>query len=548
MHQNKQGINKQLRLFAKNNAFRISQKLALRRLEKIMKKSNPPLVKRDDGKKILFNLIYGMYGKIIFWEGSLAKALQMRGHDVKALVCGGAFTMCTSEYTIQSVHDDVTCKHCINFSKDFFDVANIPCFTYGDYIPNDKIEDIKKRVNQLSIDKCKNLIHNDVEVGAFSINSVMRYLKGSLAPDEKTYESVLRNELTNAIIATDVAEKIVKEEKPDVIITRHLAYSSWGSFAKYCMNKGIRVCYPGEGYKTNTIIFDFDTKRRFAGSSKVYGGFNKYFKEVRKKKLLTKQEDAELRSFLDKRTAGEEGDTAIYDFSSEGFDANLFNFNKYKKTYAIFPNLPWDSSLLNANRCFKDVYDWIIYTIELFKEKPDDQLIIKIHPSENRVWKSENTVSDYIKNKYPSLPENIKVISPDTTISPYSLFPYIDMGIVYNGTVGLEMALNDMPVIVTGLAEYGESGFTYDISTKKEYENILFNEISPLPKQRELARVYAYYYFIKSFIPYNYTTARKRTLKYGWNIQSLDDFTEGKDRYLDHVCNYITRGTIYQDW
>ena len=43
-----------------------------------------PQISRD-GKKIVFNLLYGMYGDLLYWEGGLAKALQLRGHDVKAL-------------------------------------------------------------------------------------------------------------------------------------------------------------------------------------------------------------------------------------------------------------------------------------------------------------------------------------------------------------------------------------------------------------------------------------------------------------------------------
>ena len=120
------GANKQLKLLVKNNAFRVSQKYALKRIKKIVSTFDTPITKKSDGKKILFNLIYGMYGKIIFWECALAKALQLRGHDVSALVCGNALTMCTTEYTIDSVHDDLTCKHCVDFSKDFLENAGIP--------------------------------------------------------------------------------------------------------------------------------------------------------------------------------------------------------------------------------------------------------------------------------------------------------------------------------------------------------------------------------------------------------------------------------------
>ena len=81
---------------------------------------------------------------------------------------------------------------------------------------------------------------------------------------------------------------------------------------------------------------------------------------------------------------------------------------------------------------------------------------------------SKRTVLDSINSKFISLPKNIKIIPPNTKISPYSLFPFIDVGIVYNGTVGLEMSTQGIPVVVAGNAHYGKKAFTYDISTKKD--------------------------------------------------------------------------------
>ena len=55
---------------------------------------------------------------------------------------------------------------------------------------------------------------------------------------------------------------------------------------------------------------------------------------------------------------------------------------------------------------------------------------------------SEKSMHDFIKEKYPDLSKNLKIIPSETTISPYSLFPFIDVGIVYVGTIGLELAIN----------------------------------------------------------------------------------------------------------
>jgi hypothetical protein len=529
-----------LKLFIKNNAFKMRQKTALKRLQKIMDASKDvKIVKKDDGKKILFNLIYGMYGKIIFWECALAKSLQIRGHDVKALVCGTAFNMCTTEYTIQTVHDETTCRHCNNFSRKFLETIEMPYSIYKEYISEEGTKKIEKTVEKLSIEECKKHKYKDIDVGTLSTNAAMRYFKGSLNPNPEEYDRVLRSELINSIIAIEVAEKVLEKEKPDVLVTRHLGYSSWGSFAEYFIKKGIRVCSPGEGYSPTTLYFDMDD---------VENDFNKYFKEIRQEQVLDESSEKELDEFIARRFKGKEGDTIDYEFTQHETPSGMFDFDKFKKTYAIFPNVPWDSSLLNANKSFKDVYEWVSHTIKLFEEKPDHQLIIKIHPSELYVMKSEHTVLDFINEEFPELPENIKILPPDTSLSPYALFPHIEKGIVYNGTIGLEMILNKIPVVVAGVTHYGEKGFTFDAETKDDYDNLIFSKMTITPKQQALSKVYAYFYFLKSFIPYDYVRSNVKTLDFGWKIKALEEFKEGNDRYLDHICNYILGNNVYQDW
>ena len=541
MYQNNFGLGlvlqKRLKLFIKNNAFRFAHKIAIRRLEKIVKKSNiqPKIVKKGK-KKIVFDSIYAMYGRLIYWEWALAKSLQLRGHDVKVLTCGKTLTPCTGEHTISRLHDDKTCRHCDDFSSEFLEILSIPYETYKDYISEEEIEEIRDKINKLSKKECYNYIYKDVEVGTLSKNATIRYFEGTMDPDKQFYLHILRSELVNSIIATNVAERFLKKEKPDILVSRHLGYSSWGSFAEYLAKKGVRICYPGGGYKKNVIGFDFnlrgDTDKKF----------KKYYEEYRGKKPLNKHEDAELQTFLNKRFRGEEGDTATYGYVNKEVEEE-FNFKKYKMTYAIFPNVAWDASLLSVHRAFNNIYEWVIYTIELFKVKPDFQLIVKIHPGE-KSHRSENTLLDYINREFDTLPENIKIIPIETKISPYSLFSIIDAGLIYNGTTGLEMALHGLPVIVTGLARYGRKGFTYDVSTKQEYEKMLFKKLPRLTMQQlQKARIYAYFYFVKGFLPYEYVK-RTNFFNIGWNIESLDEFTEGKDEVLDKICDYITKDDV----
>jgi hypothetical protein len=516
-----------------------SQEKALKKLRKIMDNSSP-IKPSKHGKKIIFNSIDGRYMLHTYNEVGIAKALQLRGHNVKMVICGGIFKTCVGHFTVKKPQNNWSCKNCVDFSKKFYETTQVPYAEYTEYIDEKEINDIREKVYNMSIQECEKHSFKGINVGFHAKISADRYFVGTL-PDKKTYEHMLREELINSIITTFVAESILKKEKPDILVTSHGCYSHWGSFSDYFLNHNKKVRVWFTGYRGDTLIFD---------QHKLTEYFKKYYNDLRTKKPLDKKEEQFLNDFFKRRAKGEEGDTVYYEFSNKEKNLReMFEIDKYEKNYFIFPNVPWDRSiaLVGQKVAFDDIYKWVSFTIDFFKKQKTRQLIIKIHPAEIRTDRSEKTLQDYIYEKYGKLPENIKIIPPDTDISAYSLFPLIDVGLVFNGTVGLEMALNNIPVIVTGQVHYSRKGFTYDAKNEDEYLENLSKDLSPVLKQQEIAKIYAYFFFIKSFLPRRFIYYRS-FLDLGWQIESIDDLSEGKDKYLDHLCNYITSDIIYQSW
>ena len=54
------------------------------------------------------------------------------------------------------------------------------------------------------------------------------------------------------------------------------------------------------------------------------------------------------------------------------------------------------------------------------------------------------------------------MIAPTEKVNTYDLIAAADVGLVYTTTVGLEMAMCGIPVIVVGDTHYRERGFTND--------------------------------------------------------------------------------------
>jgi len=83
-----------------------------------------------------------------------------------------------------------------------------------------------------------------------------------------------------------------------------------------------------------------------------------------------------------------------------------------------------------------------------------------------------------------------------------------DLGLVYTTTVGLEMALRGIPVIVAGKTHYRNRGFTQDPNTWVDYFKVLNRLLLNLKESRltdtqmELAWKYTYLFFFKYPLPF----------------------------------------------
>jgi hypothetical protein len=127
---------------------------------------------------------------------------------------------------------------------------------------------------------------------------------------------------------------------------------------------------------------------------------------------------------------------------------------------------------------------------------------------------------DVVRQTLPELPEYIHVIHPEEKINTYDLIDISDLGLVYTTTVGLEMSLKGIPVIVAGNTHYRGRGFTYDPESWVDYFKILSSVLGDpkshrLPKEKiDMAWKYAYHFFFTFPRPFP------------WHIKVWQDYDE----------------------
>jgi len=167
-------------------------------------------------------------------------------------------------------------------------------------------------------------------------------------------------------------------------------------------------------------------------------------------------------------------------------------------------NVLGDSLTLGRNTFAKSMAAWIAETVRFLADKPEAQLVMRVHPGE-RLTHGRSMV-DVVNKVLPSIPEHIHIIGPLEKVNTYDLMDIASLGLVYTTTTGMEMSMNGIPVIVCGDTHYARRGFTLDPQSWGEYYDML-NAAIIEPKrltqeQVETAWEYAYRFFFEYPLPF----------------------------------------------
>lgn len=190
-------------------------------------------------------------------------------------------------------------------------------------------------------------------------------------------------------------------------------------------------------------------------------------------------------------------------------------------------NVLGDSLTLGRQVFSKSMAEWISRTVQYFAERPDVQFVIRIHPGE--VLTHGLSMVDVVKQVLPRLPEHIRLIGPKDKVNTYDLIEVADVGLVYTTTVGMEMAMYGVPVIVSGQTHYRGRGFTSDPDSWVSYFKLLGMILSK-PSAHKLTRAQ-----VESAWEYAYRFFFEYPHPFPWHLVRVwDDY---KSRPLSMVCS-----------
>lgn len=164
-------------------------------------------------------------------------------------------------------------------------------------------------------------------------------------------------------------------------------------------------------------------------------------------------------------------------------------------------NVFGDSLTLGRQVFSESMGEWMERTLRYFAGRQDVQLVMRIHPGE--LLAQGPSAAVLVNRVLPELPEHIHIVLPGEKINTYDIVQIADLGLVYTTTVGMEMAMSGVPVIVVGNTHYRSKGFTLDPDTWEAYFETLDKVLENPPgfrlseDQVHCAWNYAYRFFFE---------------------------------------------------
>lgn len=451
--------------------------------------------KTDAKKVILFPFFSGGNNIFLLINLAIGYRLTKKGHRSIYLICDNAIPICSNERVHKTRHTD---KYlCYNCSKPYQWLKKITCaeiIYISEYLDKKELGNASIEIDNLKdLKSLMEFQYEEMEIGKLVEKSVMRYfLIGQIEENDETllvYQKFIKSVLS-LHISLKTLVKIMPELIPEKIILYNGTLSLEGYYRLWAQKNKI-------DYVTQETYIGQDSWIYKKNDEVMKLRWNKEWNKFKGIDLSADQEEKTI-SYLQGLSKGKQ----MYDRLNHDYE--LEPDLKNKDFVVLFTNLNFDTAVLGRNPIFNSMKEWIEKIINYWIEKkPKQILVIRVHPAEAKLLKPTNDfIGTYLKEIYDKIENaNIKIYAAHDKVSSYELIKFMKIGLVYSSTIGIEIAYNNKPCLISGDAFYKDQDFVYYSVNQINYfqilTSLLSNEIDKKINRTELLKFVYFIYFIR---------------------------------------------------
>lgn len=505
-----------------------------------------------NGPDVLIATTVGGFAALSSLESLLAVALTLRGARVHTLLCDAALPTCLrveyptitdpqviADYGIQGR----LCDGCQQTGQYLFAPLGLHNHKLGDLIDGAVRQCAKSLAAEVPLEQIPDFQLDGVAVGEHAFAGALRYFASGNLEHEPLGEVVVRRYLEAAILTAKGLNKLASQHQFASSCFNHGIYCPQGVVGEVLRKVGTRVVNWNIAYRKKCFIFSHEDTYHHTLLDEPMDAWESM--------SWNDAIEAEITDYLRSRWQGSNDWIWFHEKPDEHFDriAEELGLDRSKPIIGMLTNVMWDAQLHYRANAFPSMLSWVLDTIGYFTQRPDLQLVVRIHPAEVRgTLPSRQPLLQEIQKVWRELPPNIKVIPPESPVSTYAVMEHCDSVLIYGTKTGVELTSIGIPVIVAGEAWIRNKGVTLDASTREEYIGLL----NSLPLGRRLdaetrmrALKYAYHFFYRRMIPLDFMEPTGAWPPYRPAIESLEQLMPGVDAGLDLICDGIMKGTPF---
>ncbi|WP_311172605.1 hypothetical protein [Halobellus ordinarius] len=454
----------------------------------------------------------------------IGHAFRTRGYRPIVPLCNADLELCMRKSP--DWDSDAVCHLCNHHGRVLADAFGFDQVDLQNLIPGDVAYGVESYLNG---DKST---YRGINVAEFATASARKFLQKYHVMSDPEERQIVRRFLVTACHLTDAFYTLFDEYDFETCFTNDPAYVYGGVPLAVADANGVVGYSSSRAYRDRALLFG-----RTANSTWLPQFEDHEFLTSLLNEPLSDEQRAHVNRIMSGRETGDH--TRVHYTTQESESVDDGGSGTFA---AMFTNLIWDASLEAGEAAYDDPFEWISDTIEWFNEHKEETLVVKLHPAESKFGTNER-VGEWITEHYRPLPGNIEMLPPETDVNTYQLLDEIDVAIVYNSTVGFEMAYNGGPVVVAGDTHYRDHGFTFDADTKRGYFDYL-DQLKTLELSEEehtRAIRYVYRLLVTRHIDWPYSETNEETGEVELLPVSHDDVTPGNELF-DHIVKASLAG------
>ena len=501
-----------------------------------------------NGPSVLLANYFGVDTQSTMVNSLLAVALTLRGAQVHFLLCDEALPACgvakilniKPEELVTAGPSRLLCGKCFSPTEKLFQSFGLPTHRYSEFISTEELQRARNLSSDLPITEIREYHLDGVAVGEHALAGALRFYVRGNVEDEPVGEAVLRRYFNASLLTTFATRRLLNAFSLRCVCAIDGMYVPIGTIGEVARRQKVRVVNWVSAYRKRSFIFSHENAFHHALLSEPTTHWENM--------TWTPEMEVEILDYLKSRWYGTRDWIAYVENPQDDVSviARKLGVNFSKPCVGLLTNIVWEGQVHYRGTVFSSMLEWTLETIRYFANRPDLQLIIRVHPAELRAPElSRQPIIDEIMRTFRTLPRNVFIIPPDSPISTYATMLKCDSVIIYGTRAGVELTSLGIPVIVAGEAWIRNKGVALEADSPEEY----FRLLDRLPLEERLseavtqrARKFAYHYFFRRMIPLPFMDPTPGWPPFRLELSTIDDLMPGRSVGLDVICDGILNG------